>query len=160
MDRQMLREQLATLAFLSESPDAVLDDIAIIASSISFSAGAIIFREGSVNRNLYLLSSGRVALEMLVPGRGRTRILSLGPGDMLAWSALLGDGRMTATAIAIEDTKTIAIDADCLLDICETNPPVGYQLMRRMSLSLSKRLLATRLQLLDLFSTEPQPGHA
>jgi CRP-like cAMP-binding protein len=74
---------------------------------------------------------------------------------MLAWSALLGEGRMTATAIAIEDTETIAIDADRLLEICTANPQVGFEVMRRMSLALSKRLLATRLQLLDLYSTEP-----
>ena len=48
----------------------------------------------------------------------------------------------------------IAIPSDRLLDICDTFPSVGYHLMRRMAHSLSQRLLATRLQMLDLFSTE------
>jgi len=155
MDRKTLRQRLAEIAFAAELPDAVLDEIATVAKSADFSAGTIIFREGATDRNLYLLNSGQVALEMLVPGRGRVRLLSLGPGDMLAWSALLGEGRMTATAIATEDTETIAIDADRLLEICTANPQVGFEVMRRMSLALSKRLLATRLQLLDLYSTEP-----
>jgi CRP-like cAMP-binding protein len=61
---------------------------------------------------------------------------------------------MTATAIAVEDTEAIAISAERLLEICQLNAQVGYELMRRMALALSKRLLATRLQLLDLFSAE------
>jgi CRP-like cAMP-binding protein len=155
MDRITLRQRLAEIAFAAELPGAVLDEIATAAAPADFVAGTVIFREGTIDRNLYLLNSGQVALEMLVPGRGRVRLLSLGPGDMLAWSALLGEGRMTATAIATEDTETIAIDADRLLEICTANPQVGFEVMRRMSLALSKRLLATRLQLLDLYSTEP-----
>lgn len=160
MDRKTLRQRLAEIAFAAELPDFVLDQIAMAATPLEYTAGSIIFRESSIDRNFYPLLSGRVALEMLVPGSGRVRLLSLGPGDMLAWSALLGDGRMTATAIAVESTEAFAIDADRMRAICEANPQVGYQLMLRLSLALSKRLLATRLQLLDLFSTEPQVGHA
>lgn len=155
MDRKSLRQRLAEIAFAAELPAAVLDEIATAAAPADFSAGTVIFREGATDRNLYLLNSGQVALEMLVPGRGRVRLLSLGAGDMLAWSALLGEGRMTATAIAIEDTETIALDADRLLEICASHPQVGFEFMCRMSLALSKRLLTTRLQLLDLYSTEP-----
>lgn len=154
MDRKALREQLAEIAFSAELPDAVLDEIAATAVHVKFPGGTTIFREGSTDRRLYLLSSGRVALEMLVPGRASVRLLSLGPGDMLAWSALLGEGQMTATAIAVEDTDAVALAAERMLDLCDANPRVGYELMRRMSLALSKRLLATRLQLLDLFAAE------
>jgi CRP-like cAMP-binding protein len=154
MDRQALRERLSAIAFSAELPDDVVDEIIAAAAPASFPRGTVIFREGSTDRNLYLLMSGRVALEMLVPAQGPVRLLSLGPGDMLAWSALLGEGRMTATAIAVEDTEAIAISAERLLEICQLNAQVGYELMRRMALALSKRLLATRLQLLDLFSAE------
>ena len=92
---------------------------------------------------------------MCVPARGCVRLLTVGAGELLAWSALLGRGEMTATATADEDTQVIAIPAPKLLDICESYPEVGYHLMRRLAHALSRRLLATRLQMLDLFSIEP-----
>jgi len=154
MDRHALRERLSAIAFSAELPDEVLEEVVATATPASFPEGTVIFREGGTDRNLYLLLSGRVALEMQVPAQGPVRLLSLGPGDMLAWSALLGEGRMTATAIAVENTEAIAISAERMLEICQSNTQVGYEIMQRMAVALSKRLLATRLQLLDLFSAE------
>ena len=71
---------------------------------------------------------------------------------MLAWSALLGDGQMTATATALEDTRLISTAGQHLAELCNTNREFGYQLMTRVAEALAKRLVATRLQLLDLFS--------
>jgi CRP-like cAMP-binding protein len=154
MQKEQLRQQLKDLAFSAVLPDQVLEQIVAVSSVIDFPAGTVMFREGSVTRTLYIIYRGGVALEMCVPARGCVRLLSLGPGDMVAWSALLGQGEMTTTAVAIEDTQTIAISAPKLLEICEMNHEVGYQVMRRMAQALSQRLVATRLQLLDLYSTE------
>ena len=96
-------------------------------------------------------------LQMRVPGRDDVRILSLGPGDMVAWSALLTGGRMTASAVALEDTEVVSVSARDVLAICESNHSFGYHVMRQMGQALADRLLATRLQLLDLFAeTSPE----
>jgi CRP-like cAMP-binding protein len=152
MDRQQLRDLLTELQFSAALPEKVLDELAQSAQLQGCPAGTVLFREGERNHNLYLISVGGVALEMHVPGRGRVRVLSLGPGDVLAWSALLGNGEMTATAIALEDTQVISLSGHWLQGVCEAHHDVGYALMQRMCIALSQRLLATRLQLLDLFS--------
>jgi CRP/FNR family transcriptional regulator, cyclic AMP receptor protein len=154
MQRQQLRELLQEVSFSADLPSEVLDAIAASAIVLDLPCGTVVFREGTENFNLYLLCEGSVSLEMCVPARGCIRFMSLGPGDMFGWSALLGQGQMTATATVEEDAQVIAIPSDRLLDICDTFPSVGYHLMRRMAHSLSQRLLATRLQMLDLFSTE------
>jgi hypothetical protein len=59
---------------------------------------------------------------------------------------------MTTSAVAQEDTQVIAICAADLLALCESDPVFGYQLMQRVALALANRLVATRLQLLDLFA--------
>lgn len=155
MERSDLRQQLQELSFSAVLSEPVLDQIVAVSSLVEFRSGAVLFREGSVIHTLYIICRGGVALEMCVPARGCVRLLSLGPGDMVAWSALLGGGTMTTTAVAIEDTQVIAIAAPELLRICNTHPDVGHQVMRRMAQSLAQRLVATRLQLMDLFSTEP-----
>lgn len=117
-------------------------------------AGTVLFREGKQCDAFYIVHRGHLVLEMCLPARGCTRILSLGPGEIVAWSALVGNGRMTATAIATEDTELIELSAVKVLQICEEDLRFGYVLMRRMAKSLANRLLATRLQMLDLFTAD------
>jgi CRP-like cAMP-binding protein len=100
---------------------------------------------------MFLVESGHVALDMHVPGRGPVRILTVGEGELLGWSALLQDGPMTCAATALESTRLIAIPGAGLAALCEANQEIGYRVMRQMARALAQRLVATRLQLLDLF---------
>jgi CRP-like cAMP-binding protein len=95
---------------------------------------------------------------MCLPARACTRILTLGPGDIVAWSALLDEGLMTATAVATEDTELIQFSGVELRTLCDADSRLGCGLMRRVAEALADRLLATRLQLLDLFAG--QAGNA
>ena len=151
-DRETIKSILRRQSFWANVPETDIDALASISMATDFSAGSTIFREGGENHFLYILHRGHVGLDMNVPGRGRVRILSLGPGEMLAWSALLGDGRMTTTATALEDTQVISAAGGRLAELCNTNHEFGYQLMNRVAGALAKRLIATRLQLLDLFT--------
>lgn len=157
MEVEQLSFVLQALAFSSDLPAGVLRQIAAICQLREVRAGEIVFREGSRAAELFLIEQGHIALEMAVPGRGSCRILTLGPGDVLGWSALLGDGTMTATAIAVDAARLLVAPADQLRKLCEGDHELGYHVMRRMAHALARRLVATRLQLLDLFSQEPPP---
>ena len=138
--------------FANKLPGAVLNRLAAIARIVEWNEGTLIFREGEHRDDLYLLGSGHVVLEMNVPGRGLTRILTLRSGELLAWSALLGNGNMTTSAVAVEPTQAIAISGVELRQLCEVDHEVGFHVMGQVAFALSQRLLATRLQLLDLFA--------
>ncbi|MDB5339299.1 MAG: transcriptional activator FtrB [Planctomycetaceae bacterium] len=147
-----LAEELCNLQFASGWSDGVVTELAAISKYVEFAAGTIIFTQGAENHDLFLLSAGRVGLDMYVPARGAVRILTLSRGELLAWSALVGDGHMTATATALEPVRAIAIDGARLLDLCDRRHDIGYRVMKRLAWALSHRLVATRLQLLDLYS--------
>jgi CRP/FNR family transcriptional regulator, cyclic AMP receptor protein len=122
--------------------------------------GTVLFTEGMQQDEIYVLSSGRAALEMAVPRRGNVRLLTVGSGELIGWSGLIADGCMTATATVTEDATLIGMSSRRLLALCEQDPGFGYLLMLQTSRAVSRRLLATRLQLLDLFSeTEPVERH-
>ena len=152
VDTQALAGVLKNLRFSESLPLHVLEAIAGSATLCDFPAGTVLFREGAQNDKLMIVAAGRVALDVRVPGRGDVRILSLGPGDMLAWSALIGGGRMTTSAVTLQDTRLVAIPAAEAIALCESDPSFGYNLMRQVALALANRLVATRLQLLDLFA--------
>jgi len=150
---------LQEAGFLKELSRKDLEKVAAIATVEERHVGTILFREGAISDRLYVILGGSVALDMHVPRRGQVRILTIGPGVILGWSALLTDQQMTAMATVVEDVKFVSIPGQGLQALCEADKDVGYAVMRRMAVALARRLLATRLQLLDLFM-ETQPTGA
>ena len=95
--------------------------------------------------------SGKVALEISAPGR-IVRVQTLGEGDELGWSSLLaGDGKQFQ-ARSLEPVRALVFDGTRLRQTCEGDPGFGYALMARIIKVVSRRLQATRLQLLDLYA--------
>jgi CRP/FNR family transcriptional regulator, cyclic AMP receptor protein len=125
---------------------------------VELSVGELLFREGQIDNHLYVMMDGQVDLVMQVRHRGSQRILSLGSGDLVAWSALLGSGVMTCSAICLRDARLIAINAHTVLERMEQDSEFGYHFMRMVSFALAQRLTATRLQLLDLFAPASPSG--
>lgn len=156
-----LCQALSDLRFFAGLPDEAIRSLAAISQVKSFPAGATLFAEGSKADELFVVQDGRVELSMTVPARGRMPILTLEAGDLIGWSGVAGNTAMTASATASSATSTIAIAASQLLELCERDHEFGYQIMRRVLTSVSRRLVATRLQVLDMFSDAPaSPGNA
>jgi CRP/FNR family cyclic AMP-dependent transcriptional regulator len=138
--------------FLRGIPVQFHSSILELAQVRTYSPGSDVFTEGSLHSDFHLVMQGHIRLDMTIPKRGRVPLLTVGPGDTLAWSALLSDGTMTTSAIALESVQTAAFAGKELQQLCERQPEVGYYVMKQLAGSLSRRLLATRLQLLDLFA--------
>jgi CRP-like cAMP-binding protein len=151
MNQLELLELMQSLRFSAEFNDATARKLAELLSLREYAAGKVIFEEGTVNPWLYLIVEGEVALEMCIPARGCTRILTLGPGDLLAWSSVVGEGRMTASAHALTDVRMLIASAPAILDLCAADHTFGFEFFQGVAAALSKRLVATRLQLLDLY---------
>ncbi len=152
-DFESLNHALDRLDSLVAMPEPLRAALASKAKLVIYDAGALIFRENAAAEDLLLILSGSVALEMNVSGRGKVRLISLGPGDWVGWSALMGGGQMTTSALALSITHAAKFSAIELQQMCDQNPDIGYPLMKCVAQSLANRLVATRLQLLDLFSS-------
>ena len=145
---------LRDIQFLHDLPDQYLEPLASIASLRDYQAGAIAFREGQKETRVYLIVNGVVALEFCTPGQGCKRFQTVGAGELLGWSPILGLNEVTATARVLEPSRLVVIEARQLAALCEHNPRFGYEFLRRTALALSQRLNATRLQLLDVYRHE------
>lgn len=143
-------EQTSLGVGISPSCCKILNELA---TQVDLSPGQVLFREGMHNRMVYVILSGQLDLSMTVPGRGLVRMLSLGAGDLVAWSSIVGDQHMTSTATAVDSTQLVALPSDLLEEQMSHDHEFGYQLMRAVAIALSRRLVATRLQLLDLFAS-------
>lgn len=120
-------------------------------------AGETILREGDDTALFAIVTRGRVALRMLVPERGPVTILTVEPGDVVGWSALVPPHRSTSTAITIEPTTLLAFEPRRLRALLETDLALAATLYPRIMEAMGRRLSATRHQLLDLYAQQAEP---
>lgn len=130
-----------------------LESLCRAARLVNLPSRTVLFQEGELEDEVFVISSGHVQLSMKVPGRGSVVLMTAGPGDLVGWSGLISDGRMTATAMCTEATIAISLSGKRIRELCDEDPRLGYVLMTRLARVLSQRILSTRLQLLDLFAT-------
>ena len=132
-----------------------------ISSPVQWPAGTTIFREGDRHPNLYLITEGRVAIDISIPSRGRVTILTLGENEVFGWSAVVPVVSIkTATARTVRDTQAVSFDAQALQELCETDHELGCLVYRRLVNIIAGRLSATRLQLIDMYAAAGKGGGA
>jgi CRP-like cAMP-binding protein len=151
MNQEALITILSETDFLYDMPYEDLHRLATISHSFDYHAGDVIFRAGGPASRAYIVVAGTVSLEMCAAGKGCRDVLTVGPGELLAWSAILEQPRLTATARAVTPARLVQIDSSQLADICDEHPAFGYQIMRRTARALAQRLTATRMQLLAIY---------
>jgi CRP-like cAMP-binding protein len=101
-----------------------------------------------------IVLAGRVALRTLVPERGMVTVLTVEPGDVIGWSAVVPPHRGTANAVAIEPVRIMELPGERLRALLRSDHALAASVYPRLLQAVSRRLAATRLQLLDLFARE------
>lgn len=158
MSDRSLPDILSELDFLRDSAPEWRTELATAARLVDVAADAVVFRQGDPGNAVYLVAAGTIALEICAPAVGCRRLLTVGPGELLGWSAVLGSGPMTATARALGSATLVEIDPRQLAALCDRSPRFGQEFLRRTAQALAKRLTATRLQLLDIYGSEMPQG--
>ena len=153
-DQASLVAVLHSTWFASGFAPAIQTRLAELSRPYTAEPGTELFREGDESNILGIVIMGRVALRTLVPERGDVTILTVEPGDVFGWSAVVPPYRVTSTAIAIEPVEAIAFDGRPLRAALREDPVLAQALYPRLLVAVSRRLNATRTQLLDLFAAE------
>ncbi|HEY8650866.1 MAG TPA: cyclic nucleotide-binding domain-containing protein, partial [Chthoniobacterales bacterium] len=97
----------------------------------------------------YLVEHGKVALESSTLDEP-IKIEEIGDGDLLGWSWLFPPYAWHFSARALEDTTAIFFYGTVLREYCEKDPALGFELFKRMSAVMLRRLQAARQKLLSV----------
>lgn len=152
-DQQELISAMQTIPWFQELEPEHFNKLVEIAQILELDAGQELFREGDPEGCLYVVLHGRLAIEMAVPGRGKMRIYTAEPMDVVGWSSATPVVRLrTAGATTVLPSSVICFDSAELRRVCDEDHSLGYNVMRRMANVVASRLLTTRLQLLDMFA--------
>lgn len=157
MDEHALAAALRETWFGSALSAEIADRLAACAYLQVLPTGHELLREGSLSRELGIVRSGRIALRVHVPERGQVTILTVEPGDIVGWSAIVPPYRASSTAVALDDVEVLVFDGPALRELL-AEPTLAAAFYPRVLDAVARRLTATRLQLLDLFAgdrTEP-----
>jgi CRP-like cAMP-binding protein len=139
-------------SFLAHLSPRVQEKLLELGEAFRYSEGQTVFHEGDPSLYLYIVKSGQVAIDVHIASKGRRSIMTAGPGDLFSWSALVEPRLETASARAVEETEALGIKGGALMDLCREDTGLGFEVYHELAEVISARLIATRLQLLDMLA--------
>ncbi|MBI3666816.1 MAG: cyclic nucleotide-binding domain-containing protein [Acidobacteria bacterium] len=148
MTRNQVYEALKSHPFTRRLTESSLAKLAAIAQDVGYREDHVIFHAGERSSHLFLVVSGSVCVEI------RTQVYavclqSLDAGEAFGWSSLL-DRHYTAFQVRARERSTVLqLDAQQLLVACEGDAELGFEIFRRLSELIAKRVMATESRLAD-----------
>jgi CRP-like cAMP-binding protein len=142
-------DTLKAQPFLRGMTERQLELLAEESMLAEFKADERILYEGDPANRFYLILEGRVELESPMPEGESIHVQTLGKGDVLGWSWIFPPYCWHFDARAVTPTKAIFFYATRLRELCEENHDFGYELMKRVSEIVIRRLQSERRELAE-----------
>lgn len=112
----------------------------------SYNAGDVIFREGDLGNEMYIIQSGKVKItKQLKDGVEKTLVI-LGPGDFFGEMAVIDKDVRSANASALDASRLIALDEEVFEMHMQTNPKIVKKILK----NLTSRLRESNQQIANL----------
>jgi CRP-like cAMP-binding protein len=151
----MTRQEKSVLGsqpFLRGMAPQQIAALAECCAHVTVPAGQRLFEEGAMAKQFWIIDAGQVQLDASVPGRGRVKIETLGRNDVLGLSWMLPPYQWRYGAVTPAGMQAFAFDAAAVRAACDADPVLGYELSRRFSAVVVRRLQATRARLLEAYA--------
>ncbi len=148
MSREKLEAAIAAHPFLVGMNERHVRLLADCAIQTHFEGGQMIFREGETANRFYLIEQGEVVLEAAGAGEQEVVIETVGSGDLLGWSWLFPPYAWHFSARATKPTSAIFFYGTVLREYCEKDHSLGFELFKRMSEVMIRRLQMARSRFL------------
>lgn len=150
-DEAVLRGWIATM------PREARSKILAIATPASFLGGTEIMREGEHVGWFGIVTSGRIALQLSVSGRGQVTLETVEVGEVFGLSALVPPHQATTTATAVTDVDALVVDASALRSLFEQDCEFAASVYFAVARALLGRLDAAHEALIDLSGGASSP---
>lgn len=107
----------------------------------NYKRGELLIREGSRDRDLFILTKGIVSIKTrLAESNRNTRLVSYGPGVIFGEFAFLDGGVRSADVWADEESEVLRLSVTDFETLRRSNPDIATKLIFNISLELSQRL--------------------
>jgi CRP-like cAMP-binding protein len=136
--------------FKSLNPEHIKLIVGCAANAI-YNTDTYVFKEGDISNTFYIIRKGRIMIETYSESGEAIGIQTISDGEVLGWSWMVPPYKWRFNARAVEQSRLIAINGQCLREKFEHDHGLGYTMMTKFMEIMTDRLEATRLQLLDIY---------
>jgi len=141
-------DRLSVLEGLSETECAV---VRALLARRSYRGGEVVIKEGSTDRDLFLMARGTASVRVDLPGRGRQRRLaSFSAGTVFGELALLDRQPRSATVTADEDVVCYVLSADAFHRLGAEHPGIAIKILTNLGRELSRRVRQANAMISEL----------
>jgi CRP/FNR family cyclic AMP-dependent transcriptional regulator len=136
-----------------------------LCEELEFKQGDVIFSENTREGELYLVEQGLVEIlvnpDLVAPSHRKSNqpsaIALLRRGQSFGEIALVDEGIRSASAIARDDkTRLLKITRAKFLELCKSNPELGYLVMYNLSVDLARKIRNADLQIREALLYQQQ----
>ena len=139
------------LPLLARLPDDDLKALAARGRVRRFNAGSAIFHEGDPGDAIYVVADGRIRMSRLSGSGTEATLALIGPGDCTGELALFDGRPRSATATAMQATRTFIVSRDDFVNWVKERPAASLALLETLSLRIRRtNEIVTDLVFLDL----------
>ena len=142
---------LARTTIFGSLDEAALQRVADESVEASYRPGAVVFAQGDPGDCLYVVTSGRLKLQVRIRGLDTLMLTTLRAPDTFGELAVIDRGPRSATVVALEPSTLLAVARSTVLALLSDRPEVTEALLRGLGATV-RRLTeqAADLALLDL----------
>ncbi|MBK9341952.1 MAG: Crp/Fnr family transcriptional regulator [Dehalococcoidia bacterium] len=139
------------LPLLARLPMSDLKALASRGRVRRFTSGATIFHEGDPGDAIYVVVEGRIRMSRLSGSGSEATLALIGPGDCTGELALFDGRPRSATATAMQATRTFVVSRDDFVNWVRDRPGAALALLETLSLRIRRTNdIVTDLVFLDL----------
>jgi CRP/FNR family transcriptional regulator len=125
--------ELAKFYLFSIFSEEQLEELAEISEKKTYKKNDHVYERGDRAKYLFVVNKGLVSLRRFEPGDDVGIAFEMREsGGLFGAASFMHPQHYTLTAVCLEDSEVMAIDADKLSALCEKDPAVGYRLMHKV----------------------------
>lgn len=157
MAEKSIQDELAGHRFFEGMKSEHLEFLAKHAKRRDIKSNDVLFRFEATADRFYLLTDGKVSIEIAAIEGPPLELQALKPGAILGWSWVIPPYKWSFQARAESAGQIIEFDGKAVREHCEEDPAFGYDILKRFSALMSERLDFARQKMMEEWSP---PGFA
>ena len=110
-----------------------LEAVLRLARDAAYLSGEVIVREGDPGGELYLVLEGSAEAWLDYGGPDARQLSTMAAGSYFGEMAILDDAPRSATVVACEATRLLALDGESLKSLLREMPEIAFELIRVMT---------------------------
>ena len=129
-----------------------LEALAAVCEEETFAEDTVIFAQGDPGGALYVVVSGRVEIDREKRKGSFVHLATIGPHSYFGEMSLFDDSSRSTSAVALQDTLTLRLRREPLVELVRHDPDLSLELIK----VLSRHLRAANERIADMTHSRPR----